>query len=195
MKALLIGIALVFVSGCQRGCTKTHSEMSPEEVVEAYLDASLQVSSLEEKEKIMSFTTGNLKRTIAQSSDEEFRESYIDREIVLEAYSVVQSRQRTPRETEITYELKFKNLLEAEVSPDGEYVFDDAGNKKFKKYQKDEAAIISSENTVSVVRENRLWLIRDVIGNKFAMEFPLTDTSVIAGPCKNPTTDDAEECE
>ena len=167
MKHLLFFGLLVVVAGCNRGCSKSHNEMTPEEVVEAYLDASLNAQSLSDKELILEYTTGALRSSIAQASDEEFKRSYIERDIKLEAYAVVQSKKRTLRETEITYELRFKNLLEP--NDKGELV----------KIKESEAALINSENTVSVVREDRLWLIKDVLGNKTSMEFPLNDAYII----------------
>jgi hypothetical protein len=167
MKHVLFFGLLLAIAGCNRGCSKSHNDMTPEEVVEAYLDASLNAQSLADKDNILQYTTGALRRSIAQATDEAFTKSYIDRDIKLEAYAVVQSKKRTLRETEITYELRFKNLLEPN------------DKNEMVKIKESEAALINSENTVSVVREDRLWMIRDVLGNTTSMEFPLNDAFII----------------
>ena len=38
---------------------------------------------------------------------------------------------------------------------------------------------VTTENTVGVVRENGYWLIRDVLGNKTAIDFPVAPESRI----------------
>lgn len=167
MKYVVMTSIFILIAGCNRGCSKSHNDMTPEEVVEAYLDTSLNIRSLDEKDNILQYTTGALRKSIAQATDDDFRTSYINRKILLDAYAVVQSKKRTLRETEITYELRFRNLLEQ--GPDGKLV----------DIKPEEAAVITSENTVSVVREDRLWLIKDVLGNQTSMEFPLIDTFTV----------------
>ena len=153
---------LVLFSGCTKICSKSHRDMSPEEVVEAYLNTALNMASLEEKETLLELTTDSLKADIAGASDKNIREAYIDRHYRVQRYSVVQRRDRTPRETEITFELQFQ----------------DFGKNKDQK----DAAIPTTtvEKTVSVVRENQLWLISKVVGNKTSIEFPIDPNLTIS---------------
>lgn len=154
-------LALV-ITGCTRFCGTSHSDMNPEQVVEAYLNVALNMTSVAERGELMEYTTGNLKNAISQASDETLKAAYIDRKYKIENYSVVERRDRTPRETEVTFRLTYKDLGTAEPKP------------------VNEAPKVTTENTVSVVRENKLWLIKDVMGNKTSIDFPVAPESQIS---------------
>ncbi len=131
--------------------------MGPEEVVQAYLDISLNMNQLEQKSELLKLTTGNLKSAIEQASDETISKAFIKQNFKLEQYSVVERRDRTPRETEITFLLKYKNL---------------GPNKENKP---EDAPQVTTENTLSVVRQDGAWYIRDVLGKKTSIDFALGD--------------------
>jgi len=172
LSLLLAGLTVV--SACTTFCERRHEQMSPEEVVEAYLDVALNIHDVSQREELMRYTTGNLKSAIAQVSDEVIRQAYIERNLAIERYSVVQRRDRTPIETEITFELVYR---EYEGGPN----IDTSG----------EAPVVVTENTVSVVRERGLWLIRDVLGKKTSIEFPIMPDSIIhPGADPEPGLDD-----
>lgn len=158
---------LVMFSGCTKMCAKQHRDMSPEEVVETYLNTALNMTNLEEREDLLNLTTDTLKADIAGASEQSIREAYIDRHYRVERYSVVQRRDRTPRETEITFELQFQDL--------------GADSKQ----NLAKVPVTTVEKTVSVIRENQLWLISKVVGNKTSIEFPI-DTELTITPDEAP---------
>ena len=86
--------------------------------------------------------------------------AYVDRKYELLNYSVVERRDRTPKETEITFQIEFKDLGTEGVAPD-------------------QAPLVTTENTVSVVKKNQIWLIRDVLGNRTSIDFPVSKDSEI----------------
>jgi hypothetical protein len=152
----LWSLIFVFLASCTKMCGKSRSEMNPEEVVEAYLNISLNMKVVEQKEDLLKLTTGTLKSAILQSDNETLQKAFIDKTYILETYSVVERRDRTPRETEITFRLEYRDLG------------DDATAKA------DDAPKIITENTVSVVREDKAWFIKDVLGKKTSIDFPVT---------------------
>jgi hypothetical protein len=141
-------------------------DMTPEQVVEAYLDIALNMTDVDQRDLLLEYTTGNLRESIEQASDEVIKEAYVDRKYELENYSVVERRDRTPRETEITFQIEFKDLGTAEES-------DPATAPK-----------VTTENTVSVVKKDQIWLIRDVLGNKTSIDFPVSKDSQITAKAK-----------
>ncbi|MFW7379447.1 MAG: hypothetical protein ACOH5I_11610 [Oligoflexus sp.] len=152
---------LAFLIGCTGMCSKSRQDMPPEEVVQTYLDISLNMSSLEQKPVLINLTTGNLRDALEQASDDVFTSAFITQNYHLESYSVVERRDRTPRETEITFLLTYRNLgPERELKPE-------------------DAPQIKTENTVSVVRYKGAWAIRDVLGKNTTIDFPLSQGSVI----------------
>ena len=44
-----------------------------------------------------------------------------------------------------------------------------------------QAASITTENTVSMIREDHKWYIKEVVGNKTSIDFPISDLSIIRG--------------
>jgi hypothetical protein len=142
------------VFSCTGTCTKSHSSMRPEQVVEAYLDVALNLTRISERANLLKYTTGNLHSAIAEVSDETIQKAYIDRKIKLKSYSLLERRDRTPRESEITFQIIYDDL---QTTPD---------------LKEDQAATIKTDNTVRVIREKGLWLVSDVLGKKTSIEFP-----------------------
>ena len=141
-------------------CSKSHEEMSAEEVVEAYLELVFNMESSDEKDSLLEYTTGELEAAIAGATDSAIMEAYIKPRYMLKRFSIVERQDRTPRETEISFQLQYKDL------PEGETNFE-------------EAAEFSTENKISVIKENGKWLISEVLGNKTSIEFPITELSKI----------------
>jgi hypothetical protein len=141
--------------GCTKMCGKSRSEMTPEEVVETYLNVSLNMKDPAEKENLLALTTGTLKSAIMQASDETMQKSFIDKNYQLDSYSVVERRDRTPRETEITFRLQYRDL------------------GKNRNVKPEDAPVTTTENTVSVIKEQKSWYMKDVLGKKTSIDFPV----------------------
>lgn len=153
--------SFVFLVGCTNMCTKNRKDLTPEEVVQNYLDVTLNMSSIQDRGRLINLTTGNLRSAIEQASDETLKEAYIDKKFHLEAYSVVERRDRTPRETEITFVITYRELgSDSQIS---------------------EAPQVTTENTVAVIKHKGAWAIRDVLSKTTSLDFPTSQGSVI-GP-------------
>jgi hypothetical protein len=141
-------------------CGTNRAEMSAEQVVEAYLDMALNMKSIDQRDQLLELTTGSLNAAISGASDEAIQKAYVDRKYNLKKYSLIERRDRTPKETEITYELTY-NELNGETDPNT-------------------APMVTTENIVAAVKEKGLWYIRDVLGNKTSIEFPVTELNTIS---------------
>lgn len=162
------------ITGCTSMCGGgDRKTLSPEQVVEAYLDVALNMKSIDEREQLLEYTTGNLKSAIEAATPETIKTAYVDRRYNLLNYSVVERRDRTPRETEVTFQLTYNDL-----GVDG-------------KNNKDPAKV-TTENTVSVVREKGVWYIRDVLGNKTTIDFPVSEESRITAKPGAPPSKETE---
>lgn len=155
MKYIAIMASFLILTCCNKMCSDTRSDMTPEQVVEAYLDISLNMSSPEEKDDLLDLTTGVLQSSINSANAETIMNAFINKNYLLKSYSVIERRDRTPRESEITFLLVYKDLGEDPQS------------------NEDEAPEISTENTVAVIKEKGLWYIRDVIGKNTSIDFPV----------------------
>jgi hypothetical protein len=154
-------LACLTVAGCTSMCEKTHYDMTPEEVVETYLNISLNMQTVAEKERLLPLATGNLKASLEAADDETIKKAFVDINYDLLAFSIVESRPRTPREVEITFELQYKNFGSDPVGTDKP------------------VPTTTIENTLSVIKDKRLWKIQDIIGAKTSFDFPVMPESII----------------
>lgn len=152
-------ILLIMITGCTRWCGENHADLEPEEVVEAYVETVFNITNIDQRDALMQFTTGELKDAIAGANEETFTRAYIKPNIKLTSYSLIERRDRTPRETEITFRLVY--------------------DKQGKENDGDTEATITAQNTVSVIREKGLWLIRDLVGAKQSIVFPFSEAATI----------------
>lgn len=171
-------VSCLFITGCTSFCGTKRSDLTPEQVVEKYLDISLNMTDVKQRDLLLDYATGNLKNAIESATPEVIKAAYIDRRYNMQTYSVVERRDRTPRETEVTFQLTYNDL-----GTDGKTTAENAPK-------------VTTENSVSVVKENGIWLIRDVLGNKTSIDFPVSEESRITakpGVITNPDLDEKEE--
>lgn len=156
-------LSFLILVGCSKMCSSGRNDMTPEQVVQTYLDISLNMTKVSQKQELVKLTTGNLKNALVQAPDDIVTAAFIKQNYKLERYSVVERRDRTPRETEITFLLTYRNL-----GPN-------------KKADPETAPKTTTENTLSVVKEDGAWFIRDVLGKKTSIDF-LLDEEIKAAP-------------
>ena len=176
LPARILFVALTLV-GCTRGCGSSRDAMPPEKVVESYLNKALNMKRVTEKEDLLQYTTGRLKEAISSASEDVIKNAYINRHYQIESYAVIERRDRTPRETEITFRLKYKDLGVAEIRPTDSAI----------------APTVQTENTVALIKEKGVWFIRDVVGAKTSIDFPVSQESEIrakAGVISDPSLDE-----
>lgn len=161
IRQILPYLAVLSMVGCSSMCSRSRKDLSPEEVVQAYLDVSLNMENLEQKALLLNLTTGSLRAALEQASEETMTKAFIDKRYHLEAYSVVERRDRTPRETEITFVLTYRDL---------------GGDSKLEPAQ---APQVTTENTVAVIRHRGAWAIRDVLGKSTTIDFPTNQGSKV----------------
>lgn len=161
-KSALVGLFFL-ATGCFRSCSRPiRSEMTAEQVVEAYLNAAFSMKSIEDKEKLLAYATGDLESAIAGSTDETIRKAYLDRRYTLQSFSTMGRRDRTPHEAEVTFQLIYRELPESST------------NEK-------EAALVTTVNTVALEKAPDGWRIRSVVGAKSTFDFPTSPDSRVTG--------------
>jgi hypothetical protein len=154
---------LFLATGCFRSCTRpSRSDMTAEQVVEAYLNAAFSMKSPEDKNHLLAYSTGDLESAIAGATEETIRKAYLDRRYTLQSYSTIGRRDRTPHEAEVTFRLVYKELPESST------------NDK-------DAVLLTTENTVALEKASDGWRIREVIGAKSTFDFPLSPESRVTG--------------
>ena len=134
--------------------------MSPEQVVESYLNIALNMTEVSQRDELIVYTVGALREAIEGADKSVIKQNFIDRHYNLKRFTLVERRDITPREVEITFQLEYNELEKKDSKPD-------------------ESALVKTENTVSVIRKQGYWFIRDVIGAKTSIDFALTSENHI----------------
>ena len=158
-KTILISF---FITSCTTLCEKRHEDLSAEEVVKIYLNTALSMTRLEERNILLDLTKGRLNQAIATATDETIKEAYLKKIQVLEKFQIIETNQKTPRESEITFQLIYKEPFKG-------------------KQEKKELVRITTQNTVLMIKEDKKWFIREVVGNKTSIDFPVSELSIIRG--------------
>lgn len=151
------------MTACTQKCSKAHEDMTAEEVVQAYLDLAFNIQDISQKETLIEFTRGNLQAALAGANEETFTEAYISRKYKVKNFSIMDRRDRTPRETEITFQLTYLDFPE---------------NPK----EADSSAEVTTQNTVSLIKEKEKWYLREVVGSETTFDFPISEFSKITSP-------------
>ena len=163
-------IGLFFLSfvmiACTKMCTTGRKDMTPEQVVEAYLQIAFNMKDASQKNLLLEYTSGNLKAAISGATEESLQSAYIKPRYNLKSWSFLERVDQTPRVVEITYHIVYDELPE---------------NKKIS-----ETVSIDTKNTISLIKEKGKWYIQEVLGSRTSVEFPLLKNSIIkATPLKS----------
>jgi hypothetical protein len=159
-KFKLILLALLVV-GCTKMCSPSRKDMTPEEVVEGYLTITLNMTNLAQVNELVSYTLGNLRQVLHSTPDETYQKVFIDKSYKLHKFSIINHKDLTPREAEITYQLQFNQ-------------FD-----KSQGIDEKNAALITTEHTLSLIKKDGVWYIQDLLGSKATFDFPVTPENTI----------------
>ena len=142
---------LLFSSSCTTMCSKSHKEMTAEEVVESYLTNTFNLKSVSGIDDLIKFTSGNLKQALTEAEPSTIDRIFIQKKYKVEQFSFLERKDITPREVEISYQLKYQELNQ----PDN--------------------AVVSIKNTLNLIRKEGAWYITDVIGGETSIDFLITD--------------------
>lgn len=111
--ALILGF-LVFVGCGPRACGK-RQDVSPEEQLRTYIDLAVNITRMEQREELESYTTGELRDQLTSSSPEAFKKSYLERRYDFELLEMLGQTEVVPnKETHLEYRVKFKTWVTGE---------------------------------------------------------------------------------
>lgn len=155
-------------------CTKSHKNMSAEEVVEAYLTKAFNLNSVNEVVSLIALTSGNLKQALEEADASTIDRIFVQSRYAVNQFSFVERKDLTPREVIITYQLSYQKLSQT-LSDEG----DQTKNNTDDQQADSDQAMIHIENSLSLIRKEGAWFITDVIGGKTTIDF-LIDTEITA---------------
>jgi hypothetical protein len=147
-KILQLGcFSLVILLGF--ACTnEQQAAKDPKQKLSDYITKSFSVKSLEDRNELLGFLTGEAKARLASWSDDQFREAFVDSKRQFSKFAVKEVKNFSPAQTEITYELAYNDK-------------DKSGSD----------TKITNKKMAEMVKENGSWYIKDVHNIKELVEF------------------------
>ena len=100
----MLVLALRLLSACTSG---GEAGGDPKKRLTEYISKSFSVKSLEDRDKLAEFLTGDAKIRLVAWSEDQFRSAFIDSKREFIKLVVKEIKATSPRETDITYELTY----------------------------------------------------------------------------------------
>lgn len=130
-------------------CTNDQqASKDPKQKLNDYITKSFSVKSLDDRNELLGFLTGEAKARLASWSDDQFRDAFVDSKRQFSKFAVKEVKNFSPAQTEITYELAYNDK-------------DKSGND----------TKITNKKMAEMVKENGAWFIKDVHNIKELVEF------------------------
>ena len=113
LRAVGIFVFSATLLGCSlRGCTggDGRNDIAPEDQLHAYINTAVNVTKQEQRQELVDLTTGSLKASLINATEETFKRAYIDKKYDFKAFDIVQ-RNDAPggKETKIDFKLVYKS--------------------------------------------------------------------------------------
>ena len=156
-----IGVYLLafFIVACTKMCSVSRKDLTPEQVVENYLQIAFNMKDVSQRALLLEYTTDELKVAISGATEGSLQAAYIKPRYNLKSWSFIDRVDRTPRAVELSYRVEYDELPESgKIS---------------------EQVSVETKNTVLLVKKDHKWFIKDVIGSNTAIEFPILKQSKI----------------
>jgi len=144
-RKIILAIALTLISSsCSRNADVPND---PKKVLNAYISKSFAIKSSSDRAELIGLLTRDAKARLSAWSDEQFRQAFIDgkREFVKLVFT--ESKNSSPTETNITYELTYLDQ------------------------SKGSGAKITQKKMAQLVQDQGKWMISDVQSIKELVEY------------------------
>jgi hypothetical protein len=100
-KTLVVSVLLI------SACTSKKSDLAtPSKVLESYIEQSFNVRTLEDRQQLLKFLTGDTKNRLAAWSDEQFLKAFVESTRKFKRLKILESK-KLNEQVLITYELSF----------------------------------------------------------------------------------------
>lgn len=110
-----LALGVFILSGCTMRSCSAKKDIAPEEQLHSYINTAVNVTSLEEKEKLIALTSGDLRRAISSATDDAFTTAYINKRYEFRGFEIVERRDITPGELiELDFRLNYKSWSSGE---------------------------------------------------------------------------------
>ena len=109
--------ALVLVGLCLGACTKKPAPpveagppRTPEQTVEQFVRLSAEATAAEDKGKLQSLCSGELRRAFDRMTDEMFKISYLAGKVKVKSFKILEARKDEPEKAVVRYQIAIENL-------------------------------------------------------------------------------------
>ncbi len=103
----LVRVLVLIVALTAIGCSRSVENFSPKSVLEKYIQLSFNVRSLDDRQKLVEFLSGDTKTRLIAWSDEQFLKAFVESTRQFRRLRILETKKTSEAETLITYELSF----------------------------------------------------------------------------------------
>lgn len=156
-RSLNVTFFLWLMTGCGVNmCDPIRSEMSPEDVVEAYLKTAFNMKKLDQRKHLLEYTTGGLKASLVAATDATIKALYLEKQYHVDNLYIASPQYKTPVECEVSYNLSYREDFDTGLP-----------GKKSSQFE------VKADSTVSLLKEDAGWSIQGVVGKRSQVAFPV----------------------
>lgn len=105
-----LALGTLVAIGCTMRSCSARKDISPEDQLHSYINTAVNVTTPEERDALVSLTTGELRRSIAAATEEAFKTAYIDKKYDFRGFEIVERRDIEPEKiVELDFRLNYKS--------------------------------------------------------------------------------------
>jgi hypothetical protein len=98
------------------GCTmqkcggNEQANVSPEDQLHSYITTAVNITKVEQKEDLLSLTSGPLRSALVNATDETFKKAYIDKKFDFKSFEILERKEgASDKEVLVEFRLKYKS--------------------------------------------------------------------------------------
>jgi hypothetical protein len=115
LRRIQLFVWILILVGCGPSRCRARSDVPPEEQLRAYLDLAVNITRMDQREELESYTTGAFLDNLSSASPEAFKKNYLDRRYEFEIFEVTGKSEVEPKkEIRLEYRVKYKTWLSGE---------------------------------------------------------------------------------
>ena len=112
---MTLAIGTLVTIGCTMRSCSSRKDISPEDQLHSYINTAVNITTPEERDSLLSLTSGELKRSISAATEEAFKTAYIDKKYDFRGFEIVERRDIEPEKVvELDFRLNYKSWAAGE---------------------------------------------------------------------------------
>lgn len=104
---VVAGFASLLV-GCTGGGCSSRKDIAPEEQLHTYISKAVNVIKPVDREDLVSLTSGALRSSLVNMSDDAFKQAYIDKKYDFKTFEILERKDSSAKSLQIDFRIEYK---------------------------------------------------------------------------------------